>query len=365
MLIPTGVVESEVRRTPWASIGLLVLLAGLFLTGVHGGVSTSQMRDVRQELEHTVELWYEHPWLRAPEGLADMVGASLFGEVSEEIAEARSAAERSRTIPIPVVAAKQQEELDALFDRAARLLSQRGERGLSYVPARPEAKALVAHMFLHGGFWHLFGNVPFLFDTAPFLEDVYGRFLFVPLLFLPMFRFTFALPAFVVLPLWFGEQVLSAKPFPSAPIAWRARIGGFAFGMAVAIGLKLSRVEERWIDPAIEGRVGPGTCGRRRRGLRHARGARRPQPGRPRVRPGRPEDGRPLAARRTRRRGARPRRLGQGSPGLRDGFRESAKRAEEEILRGAPALASSGRSLPVRRFAAWREPRTLPAHAPA
>lgn len=520
MLIPTGVVESEVRRTPWVSIGLLVLLVGLFLTGVHGGLSPSQLRNIRQELAHTVEFWLEHPWLQAPEGLADMIGGSLFGKVSEEIEERRNAAEQSRTIPVSVVVAKQQEELEALCDVAARLLNRRGDQGLSYVPSRPEARTLVTHMFLHGGFWHLFGNVLFLFVTAPFLEDVYGRllfgalyllggafaaaahglftlhpdvpllgasgalaavmgaflirlgrshirFLFIPILFLPMFRFTFALPAFVVLPLWFGEQVLSAKLLPGAPVAWWAHIGGFAFGMAVAIGLKLFRVEERWINPAIEGRIGwsqdPGllkasdarsvgafvtarnsaravlakdsgnvdawrslldteiASGRRAEGAaaatrlleRYAATGElelavalvgEVQEPLADVLPARfflaaasaleragDEDGAfaaleglaarspgdPASVRAALKMADLSRRAGRDGealdlvawakshPACETGFRESATRAEEEILRRVPALASSGRSLPVRRFAEWGEPRTLPAHAPA
>lgn len=520
MLIPTGVVESEVRRTPWVSIGLLVLLVGLFLTGVHGGLSPSRLRDVRQELARTVEFWLEHPWLQAPEGLADMIGGNLFGKVSEEIEERRSAAEQSRTVPVSVVVAKQQEELEALCDVASRLLNRRGDQGLSYVPSRPEARTLVTHMFLHGGFWHLFGNVLFLFVTAPFLEDVYGRslfgalyllggafaaaahglftlhpdvpllgasgalaavmgaflirlgrshirFLFVPILFLPMFRFAFALPAFVVLPLWFGEQVLSARLLPSAPVAWWAHIGGFAFGMAVAIGLKLFRVEERWINPAIEGRIGwsqdPGllkasdarSAGAFATARNSARAVLAKDPGSvdawrslldTEVASGRRAEGAAAATRLLERYAATgelelavalvgevrepladvlparfflaaasaleragdedgafatleglaarspgdpatvraalkmadlSRRAGRDGealdlvawakshPACETGFRESATRAEEEILRRVPALASSGRSLPVRRFAEWGEPRTLPAHAPA
>jgi hypothetical protein len=49
-------------------------------------------------------------------------------------------------------------------------------------------------------------------------------------------------------------------------------------------------------------------------------------------------------------------------PACEPGFRESASRAEQEILRASPDLAGTRRSLPARRFATWGEPRTLPAH---
>jgi len=309
MLIPTGVVENEVRRTPWVSIGLLALLVLVFLSGVRGGVTKKQAREYGQGLRRTVEFWFQHPWLRAPQGLDDAVGGELFEKLSRAAAQGRAAAERRRLVPVSTVVASQQERLDALFDEARRILDDRPDRGLSFVPARPEAKTLLTHQFLHGGFWHLLGNVLFLLVTAPFLEDVYGRllfgalylgggafaagahalatkapetpllgasgalaavmgaflirlgrshirFLFIPVIFLPLLRFRFALPAFVVLPLWFGEQVLSAKLLPDANVAWWAHIGGFVFGMAVAAGVSFFRIEDRWINPAIEGQIG-------------------------------------------------------------------------------------------------------------
>lgn len=309
MLIPTGVVENEVRRTPWVSIGLLVGLALLFFTGLGGGMRGAERRELGEKVEEALEYWVERPWLKEPSSLAEIVGTGLASRASAEIGELRKVAEARRMVPIAYVAREQQAELDRLFAEAARVVAARRDRGLSFVPAKPTLVSLFAHMFLHGGFWHLFGNLLFLFITAPFLEDVYGRlvfsglylvggvfaagahaiataqpevpvlgasgalaavmgaflvrlgrshirFLLIPVLFLPMFRFRFALPAFVVLPLWFAEQVLSARLAPDAPVAWWAHIGGFAFGVVAALGIRISGVEEKWINPAIEGKVG-------------------------------------------------------------------------------------------------------------
>jgi hypothetical protein len=60
------------------------------------------------------------------------------------------------------------------------------------------------------------------------------QFLFLPILWAPRFRFIFGVPALVVLPLWFVEQVASAHFEPDAPVAWWAHVGGFSFGMAAA-----------------------------------------------------------------------------------------------------------------------------------
>lgn len=517
MLIPIGVVESEVRRTPWVSIGLLVALVVLFFAGVRGGLSAKQSREVGQQLRSAAEFWLEHPWLEAPATLEGLVGREVLGSLSEEVGERRRLAVDNREVPISIVVERQQEELDARVETAVQLLRKRGDLGLSFVPSRPEALGLLGHMFLHGGFWHLFGNVLFLFVTAPFLEDVYGRvlfsmlyvlgglfaagahglltprpdlpligasgalaavmgaflvrlgrshirFLFIPILFLPVIRFRFALPAFVVLPLWLGEQLLAARLLPDAPVAWWAHIGGFAFGMAVAIGLKLFDVEERWIDPSIEARIGwsqdpailkandaraagafvtarnsaravlakhPGNVDAWRSLLdTELASGRRPEAASAAARlaeryvatgenglaialdeevgelladvlPARfflagasarekagdtdgawceleglvariPKDSASVRAALkmadfARRAGMVPEALDllawAGShPACEPGFRESASRAEQEILRASPDLAGTPRSLPARRFAAWGEPRTLPAH---
>jgi hypothetical protein len=71
-----------------------------------------------------------------------------------------------------------------------------------------------------------------------------------------MFRTQVVLPAFVVLPLWLLEQLWYASSTSDSGVAWWAHIGGFAFGVAVALGLRLFSVEENWIHPAIEKEVG-------------------------------------------------------------------------------------------------------------
>jgi hypothetical protein len=82
------------------------------------------------------------------------------------------------------------------------------------------------------------------------------RFLFIPILILPMLRTQLLLPAFLVIPIWIGEQVWYAHTAPGAGVAWWAHIGGFAFGFAAALAMKLLRVEESIIDPAIEREIG-------------------------------------------------------------------------------------------------------------
>jgi membrane associated rhomboid family serine protease len=146
-----------------------------------------------------------------------------------------------------------------------------------------QAFAFLSFMFLHGGFWHLLGNMWFLYIFGDNVEDRLGslRYLFfyllcgwasgvthlvmnwhsqlptigasgaiagvmgaylllyprsriltlIPIFFIPYFV---EIPAFFFLGLWFFLQFLSAAgtQAETAGIAWWAHIGGFLFGMA-------------------------------------------------------------------------------------------------------------------------------------
>ncbi len=48
-----------------------------------------------------------------------------------------------------------------------------------FVPARPQAGALFSSMFLHAGFWHLLGNMWFLWMFGNRVENMFRPFLFV------------------------------------------------------------------------------------------------------------------------------------------------------------------------------------------
>jgi membrane associated rhomboid family serine protease len=144
--------------------------------------------------------------------------------------------------------------------------------------------SFVSFMFLHGGFWHLLGNMWSLYIFGDNVEDRLGsvRYLFfyllsgiasglshlllnwhspvptigasgaiagvmgayfllyprsrvltlIPILFLP---YLIEVPAYFFLGLWFVMQFLSATLAPAAAggIAWWAHVGGFLFGMVL------------------------------------------------------------------------------------------------------------------------------------
>lgn len=145
-----------------------------------------------------------------------------------------------------------------------------------------QAFSFLSFMFLHGGFWHLLGNMWILYIFGDNVEDRLGpvRYLFfyllcgfasglthlfinwhsqlptvgasgaiagvmgayfllyphskiltfIPIFFIPYF---IEIPAFFFLGLWFLLQFISAAGTPAGGggIAWWAHVGGFAFGM--------------------------------------------------------------------------------------------------------------------------------------
>ncbi|SHJ14521.1 rhomboid family intramembrane serine protease [Wenxinia saemankumensis] len=149
---------------------------------------------------------------------------------------------------------------------------------------------LVTSTFLHAGFWHLAGNMLFLWIYGDNMEDEFGRVGFllfylaggiaasllqwaaepwspIPvvgasgaiaavmggylllfpraridiLLFLVVYVRTFAVPAFLVLGLWFALQIFGGvnTPTDEGGVAYWAHIGGFAAGLALTVPLWL------------------------------------------------------------------------------------------------------------------------------
>ncbi len=183
----------------------------------------------------------------------------------------------------------------------------------AYFSTGQQAFAFISFMFLHGGFWHLLGNMWFLYIFGDNVEDRLGhlRYLLfyltcgvasgvshlvlnlnsnvptigasgaiagvmgayfilhprariltlIPILFIPYFL---EIPAFFFLGFWFILQFLSAagSQGQAGGVAWWAHIGGFVFGMiflkifetlpSVRPPEKIRRVTERRKSPRIQ-----------------------------------------------------------------------------------------------------------------
>jgi membrane associated rhomboid family serine protease len=153
-----------------------------------------------------------------------------------------------------------------------------------YFSVAEQAVALVSFMFLHGGFWHLLGNMWSLYIFGDNVEDHLGPLRYaafyllcglasglshllihrysniptigasgaiagvmgayfilfprsrvltlIPILFIPYF---IEIPAYFFLGIWFVMQFLNAAGSGAAAggVAWWAHIGGFVFGMGL------------------------------------------------------------------------------------------------------------------------------------
>lgn len=206
--------------------------------------------------------------------------------------------------------AKLQLKLNDISDRLIRLRKQSMLHKFGYIPADGfDVISMITSGFLHYGFFHLLGNMLILWLTGAVIEDKLGRIYFpvfyimsiilsavfhlqfttgdmiyVPLigasggiaglmgaflikmaktkinLFYLIFFFsfkagTFELPAYIILPFWFGLQLVQAiihRQVPMSNIAFWAHVGGFLFGFCVYLFLKYSKIEEKHIESKLE-----------------------------------------------------------------------------------------------------------------
>jgi membrane associated rhomboid family serine protease len=160
------------------------------------------------------------------------------------------------------------------------------------IPAQGDPAGYVTSQFLHGGFWHLAGNMLFLWVFGDNIEDEMGHLPFlgfylisgvaaglaqtiadpdstipmvgasgaiagvmggyllmypkarvdVLIIFVVFFRII-PIPAWIVLGLWFGMQIFSgaATPTTEGGVAYWAHAGGFIAGMGMILPVWLRR----------------------------------------------------------------------------------------------------------------------------
>ncbi len=306
MLIPLGHEQTSVRRLPWVTFGIMVLCIlayVLTLAGTHEG-------DPRQRLDEVAQYYMSHPYLELDPGLK---GVFFHGKTQEEQEAFREAAKHFAARPDdPADEAAEQRQLDQLTERFFAAVVPAPYREWGLIPAKIHVLAFITYMFMHAGLLHLLGNLFFLYLAGPFIEDVWGRPLYIafylaagvfsagmfalryPQMEGPLigasgaiagvmgaffirywtsrirffywigfvFRGTFSAPAWLMLPLWFLREVVWATGTDAANpegggggVAYWAHVWGFAFGVAIALAVRFLRVEERFIHPAIESKI--------------------------------------------------------------------------------------------------------------
>ncbi len=308
MILPYGHEQTSVRRLPWVTFALMGLCVVMFV-GTLPAIHTAQRRIVTR-MQEVIEFFFEHPYLELDPALRRVLmrglgddGAAAMTEVMRQFGGRQPRDQRQID--------REQAHLDDLSGAALGSLTSTPYYRLGLVPARVRPHGFITHQFMHVGVFHLLGNLFMLFLVGPFIEDVWGRPLYVgfylaagtvaalffvlryphfdgPLLgasgaiagvmgaflirywhtnikflyWFFVFVGTFTAPAWLMLPLWFASELISAHGADAvAPggggggVAYWAHVAGFAFGVGVAIAIQRWRIEERFIHHAIEGKI--------------------------------------------------------------------------------------------------------------
>lgn len=295
ILLPIGRDDAEIQRHAYTSYFIIALNIAMFiLSGILARQSVE--RRVEAQVRQAVRYYLDHPYLRIPTSLQMYLPERLLSRLPPYPAHFRPPADEVR---------RQQKTLDDLAEIAAEMVGELPYFRWGYIPADGGLIPLFTSMFIHGGFFHLLGNLMFFFVTGPFLEDVFGRpvfgflyfsggivatltfamrhpdsgvpligasgaiaavmgaylvrfarskleFLFVPFIWRPMTFFRFFVPAFVVLPLWFLQQWWMMAREASSGVAFSAHVGGFVYGVIVGAVVRASGFEDRYVKPVVE-----------------------------------------------------------------------------------------------------------------
>lgn len=301
ILLPVGHERQTVQRLPWVTFVLIGLCVLAYL--ITSATNHSSPEEINQKVNESFEFYREHVYLDLPPGMEEFLmprDKEMLDAMKEGV---------DRTVLNADEVKEEQQKLDRMAQEIFALRDSDPLRRWGFVPQHPSFVNLFTCLFLHEGFWHLFGNMLFLFLAGCAIEDLWGRPVFagfyllsgiaatlahwmkfsdstVPIIgasgaiagimgaflvrlaktkikfFYLIFLFfvvrtgTFEAPAFIMLPLWFVQQILYAVlTDESAGTAFWAHVGGFAFGAAFAVAMDALRIEEKYIAPSIEKKV--------------------------------------------------------------------------------------------------------------
>ncbi|MFO0725927.1 MAG: rhomboid family intramembrane serine protease [Myxococcota bacterium] len=284
-LLPIGHEDLSVRRLPWVTIGIALICTAI-----------------------QVDACVVEDRLDAPLTRLSQDAAEVLEGVASRCANSWECRQKFGADPKRLAAglrdheigdSDEQEQYLALEAQIQKLLGQHPVHKLGYRPGIDSIWAMLTSMFTHGGFMHLIGNMLFLYLVGTSIEDRWGRLRFLlfylvgglvavatyaglhwgesaryvgasgaiaagmgafTLLFATTkIRFfysifllrmgTFAAPAWLVLPLWFLQQVLESTAEASGGgVAYSAHVGGFAFGAVAALAIRGLGLDRRFSE---------------------------------------------------------------------------------------------------------------------
>ncbi|MGE5340848.1 MAG: rhomboid family intramembrane serine protease [Candidatus Omnitrophota bacterium] len=307
MLIPIGHEDSEVRRIPWVSIAIIALCIIIHVY-VTKKLEKIEMRLTTGFMQY-VQYFQQHPYLRIDDEMKKYFFPGMDERtVNTKLSELQDQYKQGQGMPGEEEVEEQQQTLDSYGKEIIAMIKEVPHMKWGCIPAHKTFRTMISSMFLHGGWMHLIFNLLFLFLTAPFIEDVWGKTIFiffyliggifatqmyalqyphstVPLvgasgaiaavmgaflirywstkirffywIFL-LFRGTFSAPAWLMLILWAGNEFMNAKAMDTynptgsgGGVAHWAHVWGFVFGVVIGLVIKLLQVEEKLINPKV------------------------------------------------------------------------------------------------------------------
>ncbi|MBK7400217.1 MAG: rhomboid family intramembrane serine protease [Myxococcales bacterium] len=287
--------DQSVRRMPWVTAALLFLCIVAYGLQLTFAVNPQTVKNslVRQ---HEYEVFLVKRYLAPPPPAPPRTAPLTEEEVVRFLADVRA---HRVGVSDPYVDTLL--EIDGALDR---LVAADPVRRFGYRPKDGFSLGVLTHGFLHGGVLHLLGNMVFLWLAGCTVEARWGslpylglyfasllgsalayrlvhpgsevilvgasgaiagamaaffvsfvrarvRFWYFVWLFLFVRAGTFALPALVVFPVWFGSQlvqtIFEAHGHGTA-VAYSAHVGGFVVGAAIAGLVRGTGLEKRWVD---------------------------------------------------------------------------------------------------------------------
>ena len=306
MFIPVGHDVDGLRRWPVVTFAIIAICVVVFVANSAGPQGNPEVTVER--FHAAAEYYLEHPELEAHPLLQRWLDGAIEQQEPERRDELRAQLEDESEKDTPLQGVRQT-KLDELT--AAWLASLRegpaGRYGL--IPNQAAADRAFTHMFVHGDVFHLLFNMLFLYLSGPLIEDVWGRPFFIlfylaaglvsawlfvlqyPALAIPLIGASgavagvlgamlvrhpqarirmlwlwgfvvrrFSTPAWVVLPVWVGGELLWAYVMDSvAPgsggggVAHWVHVFGFMFGVLVAGAVSLLGLERVLAPKSADG----------------------------------------------------------------------------------------------------------------
>ncbi|MGA7768609.1 MAG: rhomboid family intramembrane serine protease [Candidatus Sulfotelmatobacter sp.] len=307
MIIPIQHENMSARRWPVITIGLILVNFGVFLN-THW-IMEKQQSQLWQTRVHVLILAARHPQLLLTPEVREFVTDFQNRDPDDWVELHKPTSEilddwdaRTRRLDDP---AKLQEEMDSLGSQYSQLMASSIDQRYAFIAAHPRPIAYLTSTFLHGGWWHLIGNMWFLWLAGFVLEDAWGRPLYLLVYLaagavacqfdawanpgsiissigasggvaglmgaflgrfptvkirmmwffdLGLFPFSrFWMRAYWLLPIW-ALMEINYGMGPRDGIGHWAHVGGFLFGGIAAVALRYSGLEHK-VNKAIEEKV--------------------------------------------------------------------------------------------------------------